>query len=280
MSADEPVTITQIDAFADRPFTGNPAAVVVLDAAADPTWMQALAAEVNLSETAFVHPHAAASDDRWHLRWFTPTTEVALCGHATLATAHHLWTDHAVGAPRLRFATRSGELTATRLDDGWIELDFPRDMTVPIEAPAGLLDALGVAPHEVVAVAAGRTDLLVEVVSAAAVRAVAPDFAALRRFPVRGVSVTARGSDGDQAYDFVSRFFAPASGVLEDPVTGSAHCTLGAYWWAKLGRTEMVAYQASARGGVVRVSLPDPGRPPWRGRVRLAGRAVHALQRT
>jgi PhzF family phenazine biosynthesis protein len=279
---DDPVTITQIDAFTDRPFAGNPAAVVVLDSPADAEWMQSLAAEVNLSETAFVHPFHDGDGERdghWHLRWFTPTTEVVLCGHATLAMAHHLWTDHGVGAPRLRFETRSGELTASRLDDGWIELDFPVDIPVPAEAPEGLMETLGLARDEVVAVAAGRTDLLIELTSALVVRSVSPDFSALRQFPVRGLSVTAPGTGDDGAYDFVSRFFGPASGIDEDPVTGSAHCTLGPYWADKLGRTRMVALQASPRGGVVRVRLPEAGSSEEPGRVRLAGQAVHALQR-
>jgi PhzF family phenazine biosynthesis protein len=280
---DDPVTITQIDAFTDRPFAGNPAAVVVLDGPADPAWMQSLAAEVNLSETAFVHRFDGDDDGddrgRWHLRWFTPTTEVALCGHATLATAHHLWTDHGVATARLRFETRSGELTASRLDDGWIELDFPLDVPVPVEPPDGLLEALRLSPDQVAEVAAGKTDLLIELASAQVVRDVSPDFGALRQFAVRGLSVTAPGTAADGAYDFVSRFFGPASGVDEDPVTGSAHCTLGPYWGERLGRTRMLAFQASPRGGVVRVSLPEAGGFPEPGRVLLAGQAVHALQR-
>ena len=278
-------TIVQIDAFTDRPFSGNPAAVVLLDEPAEATWMQALAAEVNLSETAFLVPidRAGAADGGdggggdgpvWSLRWFTPTVEVDLCGHATLASAHHLFVDRGIDEPVLRFDTRSGRLTARRLDDGWIELDFPADPSVPVEPPDGLLPALGVA--DPVAVSRGRFDLLVEVADASVVRALDPDHRALRRLPVRGVSVTAPGDDG---FDVVSRFFAPGSGVDEDPVTGSAHCTLGAYWGPKLGRHELMCHQASRRGGVVRVRVIDDGSPPWRNRVALAGQAVGALQR-
>jgi PhzF family phenazine biosynthesis protein len=271
--------ITQIDAFADAPFTGNPAAVVVLDEPADDTWMQSVAAEVNLSETAFVRPLSSGS---WSLRWFTPTIEVDLCGHATLATAHHLWRDVGLDDPTLHFETRSGTLRATRLDEGWIELDFPADPTRPVEPPPGLIDALGVPPAHVVAVSAGRDDLLVELATPEAVVAAEPDHRALGQLPLRGISVSAAGrSASDPAlarYDVVSRFFAPGSGVPEDPVTGSAHCTLGPYWGERLGRTELLAHQASRRGGVVRVRAADPDRP-WQDRVRIAGRAVHALRR-
>jgi PhzF family phenazine biosynthesis protein len=272
MTAADRVRVTQIDAFTDRPFSGNPAAVVLVDEPADPVWMQALAAEVGLSETAFLHP----LEGRWGLRWFTPTVEVALCGHATLASAHHLLVDHGVADPVLRFDTASGELTATPRADGWIELDLPADPVTAVPAPEGLLDALGLGAEQVVGVSQGRTDLLIEVADAQVVRGVAPDFVRLGRFRVRGVSVSARG-EGD--YDIVSRFFGPGSGVDEDPVTGSAHCTLGPYWAAKLGRPQLLAYQASARGGVLRVDVSDRSAPPWRGRVRVAGQAVHALQR-
>ena len=268
----DPLCITQIDAFTDRPFAGNPAAVLLVEEPADPAWMQAVAAEVNLSETAFLHP----VDRGWGLRWFTPTVEVDLCGHATLASVYHLLVDHGEPGPVLGFETRSGRLTATRLDDGWIELDLPADPVTPVEPPAGLLEVLGLAPDDVVAVARGRTDLLVEVVDAGVVRGLVPDFRALARYPVRGLSVSAPG-DGD--HDIVSRFFGPGSGVDEDPVTGSAHCTLGPYWADRLGRDRLLAYQASPRGGVVRVDARSLGLPPWRRRVRIAGQAVHALQR-
>ena len=272
----DPPILTQIDAFTDQPFSGNPAAVLVLDEPADAAWMQAVAGEVNLSETAYLVPRPGP-DPAWSLRWFTPTVEVDLCGHATLASAHHLFVDHAVAQPELRFDTRSGRLTARRLDDGWIELDFPADPSVPVDPPDGLLSALGVTAADVVAVARGRFDLLVEVTRPEVVRAVDPDHRVLRTLPVRGISVTAPGDGG---YDVVSRFFGPGSGVDEDPVTGSAHCTLGAYWGPKLGRTELVCRQASSRGGVVRVRVIEDGSPPWRHRVALAGQAVHALRRT
>lgn len=264
--------VTQIDAFTDRPFSGNPAAVVLLDEPADADWMQALAAEVGLSETAFLHP----LDGRWGLRWFTPTVEVALCGHAALASAYHLLVDHAVSEQVLRFETARGELTATPVGDGWIELDLPADPVTVVAAPDGLLEALGLAADRVVEVSQGRTDLLVEVADASVVRGIVPDFPRLGTYRVRGVSVSAR-ADGD--YDVVSRFFAPGSGVNEDPVTGSAHCTLGPYWATRLGREQLLAYQASARGGVLRVDVSANSAPPWRARVRIAGQAVHALQR-
>lgn len=281
MPDSERIRVTQIDAFTDRPFAGNPAGVLVVDEPADQRWMQAIAAEMNLSETAFL----VAIEGGWNLRWFTPTTEVDLCGHATLASAFHLFTDHGVDRDELRFDTRSGWLTATRRSDGWIELDFPADMTTPVTleaAPEGLLSGLGLEADDVVAIARGRTDVLVEVSDLDVVRRLEPDFRLLRQVPARGVSVTARGdtaAGSDHGPDFVSRFFAPGSGVDEDPVTGSAHCTLGPYWAARLGRIELLAHQVSARGGVVRVTTPDDGLPPWRRRVRLAGQAVHALQR-
>ena len=282
-----PLRITQIDAFTDRPFAGNPAAVVLLDEPADAEWMQAVAAEVNLSETAFLWELASdprAADGRvWSLRWFTPKIEVDLCGHATLASAHHLFHDHHAPEAVLQFDTRSGRLTARRLPDdwhggGWIELDLPSDLTVPVD-PAdpvrvAALEALGVTAP--VAVGRGRTALLVELVDADAVRAVDADHRALRASGVGRLIITAPGDDG---YDLVSRYFAPDAGVDEDPVTGSAHCTLGPYWGEKLGRTELRAHQASTRGGELRITLEEPGRPPWRKRVRVAGRAVPALVR-
>src|SRR3954452_11333909 len=254
--------IVQVDAFTDRPFAGNPAAVCVLPAAAEAAWMQAVAREMNLSETAFL----VRRDDGYDLRWFTPAVEVDLCGHATLASAHVLWEDgHLPPDTPARFWTRSGLLTATR-QGAWIELDFPAKPQEPAEAPPGLAAALGAAPRYV-----GRNefDYVVEVESEAVLRALTPDFTALRAIPVRGISVT---SHADTAgYDFVSRFFAPASGIDEDPVTGSAHCCLGPFWAARLGRREMVAFQASARGGVVRVRVGED-------RVYLGGQVVSVLR--
>lgn len=254
-----PSPLSIVDAFADRPFTGNPAAVCLLEGPADPAWMQAVAAEMNLSETAFLY----REDDVWRLRWFTPAVEVDLCGHATLASAHTLWESGRLApeAPAL-FETRSGRLTCRRLDDGWIEMDFPELPVEPAEAPAELITAIGAAP-----VWTGRTsfDWFVELDVEAAVRGLEPDFRALGELPVRGVICTARSAG--EPYDFVSRFFAPGSGIDEDPATGSAHCALAPYWGPRLGKREMLAFQASARGGVVRVA-------PAGGRVRLSGRAT------
>lgn len=256
-----PQPIVQVDAFADRPFAGNPAAVCVLDAPREEEWMQAVAAEMNLSETAFLHP----LDDGWALRWFTPAVEVELCGHATLAGAHVLWEDGRLGAEEeARFHTASGLLTATRRGE-WIRLDFPaKPAELLDEVPADLAEALGTAP---VRVGRSQWDLLVEVESETVLRALRPDFGRLRGVEARGVICTARGAE----HDFVSRFFAPRVGVDEDPVTGSAHCVLSPYWAAELGRESLAGYQASARGGVVRVHLRGE-------RVLLEGRAVTVLR--
>ena len=256
------VPLLAVDAFTAVPFRGNPAAVCLLDDAADDAWMQDLAAEMNLSETAFVTPRI----DGFDLRWFTPTMEVELCGHATLAGAHALWETGRLGPKdRARFHTRMrGELAAVRDDPTFIALDFPAAPSTPIDEPAGLSAALG-APLTVVA----RNTLhhLVEVDDARTVRTLAPDFAALRAVDVAAVTVTA--ASDDPAYDFVSRYFAPRHGVDEDPVTGGAHCSLGPWWGARLGKTEVIGYQASRRGGVVRVRV-RPGDP----RVTLLGEAV------
>ena len=256
------VRIVQVDAFTLRPFAGNPAAVCVLESPASEGWMRHVAREMNLSETAFL----VRNGDAWQLRWFTPTVEVALCGHATLASAHVLWEDRYLPAgTQARFDTKSGRLTADR-DGSWIAMDFPAVPVTPVEAPPDLLPALGVTA---VAVGKNRMDYLVEVGSEAEVLAVAPDHTRLRRLPVRGVIVTARAAGSD--YDFVSRFFAPGSGVDEDPVTGSAHCALAPYWAAKLKRMELVGRQASARGGIVKVRAQGE-------RVILAGQAVVVLR--
>ena len=252
----------QVDAFSDRAFAGNPAAVCLLAGPAEPAWMQAVAAEMNLSETAFLVPGAEA----WGLRWFTPAIEVQLCGHATLASAHVLWESGRLPATATaRFHTASGLLTAARRGNE-IELDFPAKPVEASPAPAGLAGALGAEPRYV-----GRSafDYLVELASAEAVRELRPNFAALAGLPVRGVIVTA-ASDRPES-DFISRFFAPGAGVNEDPVTGSAHCTLAPFWGARLGRAEMVGWQASARGGRVRVTLQSD-------RVLLGGRAVTVLR--
>jgi len=255
--------LLQIDAFTAEPFRGNPAAVCFLDRERDDAWLGNVAAEMNLSETAFLLPR----QDGWSLRWFTPVAEVKLCGHATLASAHALWEEGAIAASdTARFHTLSGVLTASR-DGDFIELDFPAKREEEIAPPAGLLDALGaVHPRHV-----GRNefDYLVELESEEEVRALRPDFAVLRQLPVRGVIVTSRAATG--GFDFVSRFFAPAVGVDEDPVTGSAHCCLTPYWAARLGKSELRAWQASARGGALRVRLAGD-------RVKLAGHAVTVMR--
>jgi len=252
-----------VDAFADRPFAGNPAAVCVLDAPADPPWMQRVAAEMNLSETAFVHPDR---DGAWWLRWFTPAVEVALCGHATLAAAHALWELGLVPPDQpARFETASGLLAASR-EGPLIVLDFPATPVGPWPTPDGLADALGADPKWV---GMNRFDLFVVLEDEATVAGLRPDFAALGRVEARGVIVTARSTE--PSADFVSRFFAPASGIDEDPVTGSAHCALGPYWGPILGKTELVGRQLSARGGEVRVGLDGK-------RVRLGGRAFTVMR--
>lgn len=255
--------LLHIDAFTDRPFKGNPAAVCLLNRERDAVWMQSVAAEMNLSETAFLVPR----DDGWSLRWFTPTVEVDLCGHATLASAHALWSESILDpADVARFHTRSGLLTAS-LNGDWIELDFPATPETRFDPPAGLLESLGVSKPNYVG--RNKFDYIVEVESEDAVRALKPDHDELRKIPVRGVIVTSRASNGK--YDFVSRFFAPGSGIDEDPVTGSAHCCLTPYWAPKLGKNELVAYQASPRGGMMRVRLNGD-------RVCLSGRAVTILR--
>jgi PhzF family phenazine biosynthesis protein len=252
-----------IDAFTDRPFAGNPAAVCLLDGPGWPseTWMQQVAAEMNLAETAFAHPEP---DGGWALRWFTPTVEVDLCGHATLATTHALHEDGVLRGTA-RFATRSGELRADVDAGGRITLDFPIATLTAVPTPDGLGLPV-VAAHET----GSLGDLLVEVSDEAAVRSAEPELEALRRLPYRGLIVTAAG-DGD--HDFVSRFFAPGTGVAEDPVTGSAHTALAPFWSARLGRSELVGLQASQRSGYVHTTLAGD-------RVLLTGGAVTVLDGT
>ena len=257
------MNIYQVDAFTDKPFCGNPAAVCVLSRPADEGWMQQLAQEMNLSETAFFHPFK----DGYKLRWFTPTREVDLCGHATLASAHILWEANYISPNEsARFHTRSGLLTARKNREQWIELDFPALMPEPAELPESVLSALGVTP---LYTGKNGMDYLVEIGSEAELMRVRPDFRKLAEAPVRGVIVTSR-SDSN-AYDFVSRFFAPAAGVDEDPVTGSAHCALTPYWAAKLGKNQLNAFQASYRGGVLKVRTSGD-------RVILAGKAITVLK--
>ncbi len=260
-------TLHLIDAFTAVPFAGNPAGVCWLDAPAPDAWMQSVALEMNQAETAFLR----AEDDEIRLRWFTPAYEVDLCGHATLASAHFLWETTRLGPDVVaRFRTRSGLLTAERSAEG-ITLDFPATPPVPTTPPAGLLPALGIETASVLINQVAQPDYLVVTDSAARVRELVPNMAGLTGFPCRGVIVTAPGDR--KGLDFVSRFFGPAAGVPEDPVTGSAHCTLGPYWGGRLGQTAMVGYQASARGGTVRVQLAGQ-------RVRLTGQAVTVLQGT
>jgi PhzF family phenazine biosynthesis protein len=248
-----------IDAFTDRPFAGNPAAVCLPDGHPDHLWMQAVAAEMNQAETAFVRPRP---DGDWDLRWFTPTVEVDLCGHATLASAHVLWeTGRVSSAKPIRFHTNSGALSCT-LSHGRIEMDFPAERAIPVQAPAEEAFALGAAP---VFVGRNRMDMLVVFGSADEVRRLAPDMSQVAKIKARGVIVTARSDRPDA--DFVSRFFAPQSGVAEDPVTGSAHCCLGPYWHSELGKDELVGHQVSRRGGFVAVRVVGD-------RVILGGRAV------
>jgi len=255
--------IVQVDAFTAERFRGNPAAVCVLEEAADEGWMRDVAREMNLSETAYLVPR---SDGSWGLRWFTPATEVDLCGHATLASAHVLWTEGHASDAELHFHTRSGVLTARREVDG-IMLDFPAAPAAVVAAPAGLLEALGVEAGAVVA--RNRWDYLVEVGTAAEVRALQPDMARLAAIDMRGVIVTAVSDEPE--HDFVSRWFGPRVGVPEDPVTGSAHCALGPWWQERTGRSELVGWQASARGGRVGVRMRGA-------RVELVGSAVTVLR--
>jgi len=256
------IAIYQVDAFTEEPFRGNPAAVCILPEPGEQAWMQNVAREMNLSETAFLHRQGNA----FNLRWFTPAVEVELCGHATLASAHILWETGLLALEDTALLyTQSGLLTAKRRGEE-IELDFPA--TPPMEAtvPVGLVEALGVVPRYV---GKSQYDYVVEVESEEAVRGLKPDFTKLKEISVRGVMVTSVASSGE--YDFVSRFFAPGVGVDEDPVTGSAHCCLGPFWSERLGKDKMVAYQASARGGVIQVRVAGK-------RVYLGGQAVTVLR--
>ncbi len=262
------IPIFQIDAFTSKAFKGNPAAVCLLDEPRPAEWMQSVAAEMNLSETAFVVPR---KDGGFDLRWFTPAIEVPLCGHATLASAHALWEAGRLAQDEeARFHTLSGWLVARRNGDR-IEMNFPALFADRAELPKAVEEALEIKPLAVVV--NRRKDgadgnYLVELESEATVRNVRPDFEKLRRAVNAGVIITARG---DSRYDFVSRYFACYAGIDEDPVTGSAHCMLAPYWAAKLGKTEMSAYQASARGGEVGVRLDGD-------RVVLGGDAVTVLR--
>lgn len=256
------LTITQVDAFTAEPFAGNPAAVCVLPGEREAGWMQKVAMEMNLAETAFL----VRQEDGYGLRWFTPATEVDLCGHATLASAHVLWESGQLPhGETARFHTRSGLLTAEKRAD-WIWLDFPATPAEPIEVHAELAAALGT---RAVSVGRSRFDFVVELESEDAVRAVRPDFRRLAAIPGRGAVVTSRADD--PAFDFVSRYFAPGFGIDEDPVTGSTHCALAPFWSLRLGKTRFRARQVSARGGVLHVELAGD-------RVRLGGQAITVLR--
>jgi PhzF family phenazine biosynthesis protein len=256
------IPIWQVDAFTAQPFAGNPAAVCSLPAAKEASWMQRIAREMNVAETAFLQRRA----DGFDLRWFTPAVEVDLCGHATLASAHVLWETGQLAVTEVaRFHTRSGLLTATRRGE-WIDLDFPLTPVAAIDTPPVLGEALGVSPLYV-----GRSqfDVLVQVESESIVRDLQPDFRLLAGVDARGVIVTSRAAASD--HDFVSRFFAPQSGIDEDPVTGSAHCALAAFWRSELGKDSFVARQISPRGGELHVQIVGD-------RVHLGGQAVTVLR--
>lgn len=256
-----PVPIFQVDAFTAKPFAGNPAAVCLLDKACSDEWMHNVAREMNLSETAFVR----SDGDIYDLRWFTPAVEVDLCGHATLASAHVLWESGRLErSGSAKFQTRSGLLTASPKGD-WIEMNFPATPEGQTEAPPRLAEALGCVPEYI---GKNRFDYLVEVGSEEIVRSLRPDFRLLSSIAGRGFIVTSRSTG---RYDFVSRFFAPAAGIDEDPVTGSAHCCLGPFWGGRLGKSSFLAYQASARGGEVRVEVKGE-------RIHLGGQAVTVVE--
>jgi PhzF family phenazine biosynthesis protein len=258
------IPLYTVDAFTSQAFAGNPAAVCFPPGSKPDAWLQDVAREMNLSETAFLWPEG----DGFRLRWLTPTVEVDLCGHATLASAHILWqTGRLKPGALARFQSRSGLLTASKKGD-WIELNFPAKPGVEAPPPPNMLEALGT---KAIWVGNNRMDYIVEVESDEIVRLLRPDFSALRTISARGVIVTARSADPE--YDFVSRFFAPGSGIDEDPATGSSHCCLAPFWHQRLGKPQMVGFQASARGGVIRVTIEGE-------RVILGGQAVTILEAT
>lgn len=278
--------IIQVDAFTARPFAGNPAAVCVLPEARDSVWMQQVASEMNLAETAFLtrltkSETGTENTGDFHLRWFTPTVEVDLCGHATLASAHVLWEEgHLARTEPARFHTRNGLLTAVCNDgtkEGIIELDFPAEPAEPVataDIPPNLIEALGITP---LFIGRNRMDYLVEIDGEDTLHGLKPDIGKLGKIAARGIIITSRAdtasdnATGSRVFDFVSRFFAPSVGVDEDPVTGSAHCCLGPYWQQRLGKSEFTAYQASSRGGIVQVRMEGD-------RVKLGGQAVTVLR--
>lgn len=252
--------IYQVDAFTEKSFSGNPAGVCVLNERLDEELMEKIAMEINLSDTAFL----VKEDEGYNLRWFTPNAEVDLCGHATLASAHILWEKGYLRKDQeAKFRTKSGLLTA-KMNNSWIELNFPAVPEEEMEPPAELLEALEV---EAVYIGKNKFDYLIEVKSEEIVRKIKPNFVKLVKVSARGVIVTSKAKE----YDFVSRFFAPEIGILEDPVTGSAHCCLGPYWQKKLNKDEFIAYQASERGGILKVKVLGD-------RVLISGKAVTVLE--
>lgn len=252
----------QVDAFTSEPFRGNPAAVCLLEEPHNESWMQNVAKEMNLSETAFLVRQGAG----FQLRWFTPAVEVSLCGHATLASAHILWETRILGEPETaRFDTLSGVLTAKKMGS-WIELNFPATPEQEVDVPPGLGEALGVQPQYC---GQNQYDYLVKVESEEQVLNLVPDFKMLKQLEVRGIMVTSEATR--PGFDFVSRFFAPGAGIDEDPVTGSAHCCLAPFWANRLGKAELIAYQASPRGGVIKVRVAGD-------RILLSGQAVTTLE--
>jgi PhzF family phenazine biosynthesis protein len=258
-------TIIQVDAFTNKPFSGNPAAVCVLSSPQSDTWMQNIAQEMNLSETAFL----VTEDDSFNLRWFTPTVEVPLCGHATLASAHVLWSEGYLSFDKqAKFYTKSGILQATKKDD-WIELDFPANPSQQIEIIPQLKAALGV---DCIGMYKNSLGYLVEVESAEIIQQMQPNFSEILKLPLNQVIVTSLGNQ-DSEYDFVSRFFAPGLGINEDPVTGAAHCCLAPFWHNRLLKDQLMAYQASSRGGILKVSYQ-----PNDSRVFISGQAMTTMR--
>ncbi|MGW1954619.1 PhzF family phenazine biosynthesis protein [Streptomyces sp. NPDC001920] len=258
-----------VDAFTDRPFAGNPAGVLLLDAFPEDDWLQKVAMEVNHAETAFAHRLPEDGEADWALRWFTPVTEVAMCGHATLATAHVL---HSTGAHEgpVRFATRSGVLVATPGEDGSLTLDFPTAPLTPVEVPDGVARALGADPLLAFDTGPAVGDLLLEIADEKTLHALAPDHRALGTYSQRGIIATARAENPTRGYDFVSRCFFPNVGIDEDPVTGSAHTALAPFWSERLGRADLTGLQASPRAGRVRTGLRGD-------RTLLSGHAVTVI---
>ncbi len=260
------IQIIQVDAFTNRAFAGNPAAVCIIKTFENEKWMQAVANEMNLSETAFL---LKTGDNHYRLRWFTPQAEIKLCGHATLASAHALYQEgHISPTQNIHFHTLSGELIVSK-KDSWLTMNFPVKVPTSCEAPEYLLEALGVSEKKVKYVGKNEFDYLIEVENAALLRQLQPNFSLLSKLPVRGVIVSSRSDEAP--YDFVSRFFAPAVGVPEDPVTGSAHCCLCPFWAEQLGKKSLIGYQASQRGGIVKVTLQGE-------RVLLTGQAVTVMK--